>query len=233
MNKSVLRAIQGGVLALGAPLGWLLINLYSGASLVDEIKQNVGLYSYLLFVTVFVFIMFGIFVGRKEELISMYAVRDTLTGIYNLRYYSERLNNEISSAKRYHTPLSLIYFDLDHFKKVNDEFGHPAGDEVLRQVTKAITNISRVNDIFARVGGEEFVLLLPRSTLANALADAERIRQTIQALTIPINNKPDLKITISLGVVTLIEGETASDFYKRADQNLYLAKEQGRNRVVG
>lgn len=233
MNKVLLRAIQGGVLALGAPLGWLLINLFFGASLIDELEQNIGLYSYMLFATLFVFVMFGIFVGRKEELISIYAVRDALTGIYNLRYYNERLNDEISSAKRYNTPLSLIYFDLDHFKKVNDEYGHPAGDDVLRQVTKVVSSISRVNDIFARVGGEEFMLLLPRSNLSNALADAERIRQTVEDLTIPINNKTDLKITISLGVVSLLDGESASDFYKRADKNLYLAKEQGRNRVVG
>jgi diguanylate cyclase (GGDEF)-like protein len=233
MNVIFVRAIQGCVLSIGAPLGWLIINLFSGKSIVQEITDNIGLYSYMLFATMFVFALFGIFVGRKEALIATFAIRDALTGIYNLRYYKERMNNEISAARRDGTPLSLIYFDLDHFKTVNDQYGHPAGDEVLRQVAKHISKISRAHDVFARVGGEEFTVLLPRCNLSDAMSDAERIRVIIENLSIPVSPELSINITISLGVVTLLGEESAEDFYQRADKKLYEAKQTGRNRVVG
>ena len=232
MNVILLRAVQGCVLSIGAPLGWLIINLVAGEPLVQEISNNLGLYCYMLFATMAVFVLFGIFVGRKEALISTFAIRDALTGIYNLRYYNERMSDEIAISKREETPLSLIYFDLDHFKSVNDRYGHPAGDEVLRQVVKTITKISRSHDIFSRVGGEEFSILLPRCNLSNAKSDAEKIRAVIEGLSIPITPELSIKITISIGVVTLLADESAQDFYQRADKNLYKAKETGRNRVV-
>ncbi len=232
INKMTLRAIQGGVLALGAPLGWLLIQYFHVPDLMLEIENNYGLYSYLLFATEIVFIAFGFYVGSKEQMISDVAIRDGLTGIYNLRFYIERLNQEIAHAHRSNTPLSIVYFDLDHFKSVNDNYGHPAGDEVLRRVADEILSISRQQDIFARVGGEEFSLLLPDTSLNNAVTKAEQIRQLIEGLRIQTDKTTIINITISLGVVSLRKNENINDFYKRADKNLYLAKEQGRNRIV-
>ena len=232
MNKITLRAIQGGILAAGAPIGWLIIRVFSGSEPLAELQQHWSLYAYMLFGTQMVFITFSIYVGRQEQLISNLAIRDSLTGIFNLRFMVERMNEEIANAQRYNTALSVIYCDLDHFKKVNDQYGHPGGDEVLRQVTKAISFKTRTQDVFARVGGEEFAVLLPQCNHSDAIDYAERIRKTVEQLPIQIPTKPAFGVTISLGVATLKEHETVNDFYKRADQNLYLAKQQGRNKVV-
>lgn len=233
MRKTFLRSIQGGVCAFGSPIGWLAIQYFNGADLTTEIQNNVGLYSYLLFATFIVFISFGGFVGRKEDTITALAIKDSLTGIYNQRFFIERLGQEIANAHRYKTPLSLIYFDLDHFKQVNDNYGHPFGDKVLCRVTASVAEIIRLSDIFARVGGEEFVLALPNTNLEEAKLNAERTRIAIESLQIENDANNIIQITISLGVAELIENENLTQFYKRVDSKLYLAKEQGRNRVVG
>ena len=233
MRKSFLRSIQGGVCAFGSPLGWLAIQYFSGADLITEIQNNVELYSYLLFATFIVFVLFGGFVGRKEDTITALAIKDPLTDIYNQRFFIERLGQEIANARRYATPLSLIYFDLDDFKQVNDIYGHPFGDKVLCRVTESVSEIIRLSDIFARVGGEEFAVVLPHTDLEEAKLNAERTRIAIESLQIENDSKNLVQITISLGAVQLIEDENQSQFYKRADNKLYLAKEQGRNRVVG
>ena len=233
MNKITLRALQGGTLATGAPIGWLLIQYMGGANLLAELTNNWGLYAYMLFGTQLVFISFSVYLGKKEQLISDLAIRDTLTGIYNLRFIIDRLKVEIANTKRHQTPLSIIYLDLDHFKRVNDKYGHPGGDEVLRQVTSTINGNIRPEDVFARVGGEEFAILLPRCDHKNAMGNAERIRKVVEQLKIHVEPHPDFQVTVSLGVATLKENETLNEFYKRADENLYLAKQQGRNRVTG
>lgn len=233
MNKITLRAIQGGILATGAPIGWLIIRTLSGADILSEINQHLGLYAYMLFGTQIVFISFSVYLGQKEQVISDLAIKDSLTGIYNLRFMVERMKEEIANAQRYNTPLSVIYFDLDHFKQVNDKYGHPGGDEVLRQVTKVIASKTRLQDIFARVGGEEFTLLLPHCSLDDAMANAERMRLAVEELVIHLDSQPSFSVTVSLGVATIKNSETLNEFYKRADENLYLAKQQGRNRVVG
>ncbi|WP_019529571.1 GGDEF domain-containing protein [Dasania marina] len=232
MNKITLRAIQGGILAAGAPVGWLIIRCLSGADLLTELQQHSGLYAYMLFGTQAVFISFSLYVGKQEQLISNLAIRDSLTGIFNLRFMVERMNEEIANAQRYQTPLSVIYLDLDHFKKVNDQYGHPGGDEVLRKVTQAISLKTRAQDVFARVGGEEFAILLPQCSYTDAKDYAERIRLTIEQLSIEIPPHRSFGVTISLGVATLQEQESVNAFYQRADQNLYLAKQQGRNKAV-
>jgi len=233
MKKTLLRSIQGGICSFGSPLGWLTIQYFSGADLAAEIESNRGLYTYLLLATFLVFTSFGAFVGRKEDMITTLALKDSLTNIYNQRFFIERLGQEIANARRYKTPLSLIYFDLDHFKQVNDNYGHPFGDKVLCRVTESIAKIIRVTDTFARVGGEEFVLTLPQTTLEAAKIKAEQSWQAIESLLIKDDKKKLVTITISLGVVELNENENQSQLYKRADSNLYLAKEQGRNKVVG
>lgn len=233
MNKITLRALQGGILATGAPIGWLIIRYLAGADPLSELKQQWALYAYMLFGTQAVFISFSVYLGKKEQLISNLAIRDGLTGIFNLRFMVERMKEEIANAHRHSTPLSVIYLDLDHFKKVNDQYGHPGGDEVLRQVTSAIGGKTRTQDVFARVGGEEFAILLPRCGSEDATANAERVRKTVEQLSIHIEPHPAFFITISAGIATLKEGETLEAFYQRADNNLYTAKQQGRNQVFG
>ena len=233
MNIKILRACQGGILATGAPIGWLLIQYLSGNDLATELGNNLGLYAYMLFGTQAVFITFSLYLGRQEQLISELAVRDSLTGIYNRRFIIDRLKVEISTSKRYKTPLSIIYFDIDHFKTVNDQYGHPAGDDALRQLSSTINGCIRPEDFLARVGGEEFLLLLPRCDLENAKKKADSIRKVTEKLAIHSDSKPDIHITISLGVATLQDNETLTDFYKRADLKLYQAKDEGRNRVAG
>lgn len=227
------RALQGCLLSLGAPLGWLAIRFFTVPDILVELQQNKGLYVYMLFGTMSVFVGFGVYVGRKQEQISDLAIRDSLTGVYNIRFYIERLKEEIANTARYQSPLSLIYLDLDHFKKVNDQHGHPTGDEVLRRVTAVISDSIRVQDVFARVGGEEFALLLPRCHLSDAKKEAERLRCAVESLQMDAGGGLTVEVTISLGVVGLQNGETLSQFYERADRNLYLAKHQGRNQVVG
>jgi len=232
MNKIILRSIQACIFATGAPLGWLVIRLIGGADLVQELSQHIGLYSYMLFGTMVVFVLFASYVGHKESTITKVAFRDALTDIYNLRYFIERMDQETDRSRRYETPISLIYFDLDFFKKVNDKFGHPAGDKVLIQVTSKIKELVRSYDIFARVGGEEFAILQPRCGVVDSVHSAELIRQAIENLKIKISEGKEIQVTLSAGVTEWKVGENTQDFYKRADKLLYQAKQNGRNKVV-
>jgi diguanylate cyclase (GGDEF)-like protein len=168
------------------------------------------------------------------------AVRDPLTRAYNRKHFQERLKSEIAHALRHRGHLSLILLDIDFFKKVNDTYGHPAGDAVLRGVSGAIAKAIRVEDVFARIGGEEFALLARGIDGANAVMFAERLRRGIERLPIPWQNGA-LQVTSSFGVATIVElyqGEIPRSLdgdllVARADQRLYQAKGGGRNRVVG
>lgn len=230
MNKRVKRALQGVLAAFAAPFGWLLIGFISGADLGHEITSNLGLYSYMLFGTIFAFSGFGWYVGIKEEHIESLAFKDALTGLYNLRHFQERLAEEVASAARYHEPLSMIMFDIDHFKRVNDTHGHPIGDVVLVEISATVNNIIRAHEVLARVGGEEFAIILPRCDTESAAEIAERVRQAVEALTV-FTDKGKIQVTISCGVCTFDEHETISSFYQRADEAMYDAKEYGRNCV--
>ena len=162
------------------------------------------------------------------------AVKDPLTGAYNRKHFNERLAAEVGYAARHHAPLSLIMFDVDHFKRVNDTHGHPAGDQVLRSISGAILGIVRVEDVFARVGGEEFALLARSTDAHNAVLFAERLRQGIEGMPIPWSGGA-LQVTASFGVSALQElAQPGGDaLVAIADGRLYEAKRGGRNRVVG
>jgi diguanylate cyclase (GGDEF)-like protein len=162
------------------------------------------------------------------------AVKDPLTGAYNRKHFGERLAAEVGYAARHHAPLSLIMFDVDHFKKVNDTYGHPAGDQVLRSIAAAILGIVRVEDVFARVGGEEFSILARATDARNAVLFAERIRQGIEGMPIAWSGGA-LNVTASFGVSSLQELASPSGdaLVAVADGRLYEAKRGGRNRVVG
>jgi len=176
-------------------------------------------------------IMFG-FMLAKIKILSRkmrgMAYTDSLTHIYNRLHFAHFLDAEIDKVKRYGGKFSIIFFDLDNFKDVNDNFGHMAGDEVLERVTEIVAKANRSADIFARYGGEEFIILTPETSLKGALVHAERLRNDIESY----NFKTAGKLTSSFGVTEFdAENDTVESLLERADKALYMAKEFGRNRV--
>jgi len=173
-----------------------------------------------------------------NEEITILAITDTLTGCYNRTFMDEYLPKEIKRAIRYNHPISLIMVDIDHFKQVNDTYGHQAGDEILKELVKSINKSTRCDvDWVARYGGEEFLVVFPETDFERAEFLAERLRRDISQNTVRIKEK-EIRITASFGVT----GFTSSDTLKEvsyeamislADKSLYQAKEEGRNRVVG
>ena len=164
----------------------------------------------------------------QEELRSA-SLTDVLTGLVNRRCLYQRLVTEIDLLKRYAQPLSIVLFDLDHFKNINDTFGHRVGDDVLIQTAATLTASIREVDIAGRYGGEEFMVILPHADAASALEVAERIRVLLETFAWPV---PGLRVTIS-GGVSQYNGETIDAFVDIADQRLYEAKRLGRNRIIG
>lgn len=169
---------------------------------------------------------------KFHEVIYKLKVEDALTRIHNKRYMTEFLEREVSRAARHKTALSLIMFDLDYFKKINDTWGHLAGDAVLREAAALVKSLARLEDCFARYGGEEFAFVVPGVPLANAAVLAEKIRFCIESHSFAWNGKR-MPVTVSLGVAELPPGETdLTQLIRLADERLYQAKRGGRNRVV-
>jgi diguanylate cyclase (GGDEF)-like protein/PAS domain S-box-containing protein len=154
---------------------------------------------------------------------------DALTGLANRRTIDERVLHEMARAERLGCGFSVILGDLDHFKSINDEFGHLVGDRVLAATAAALTVEARPYDLPARFGGEEFMVLLPESTLADAMTIAQRIRRAVQGIVVP---EVERGIAMSLGISTWEHGDTPGTLIGRADAALYQAKRTGRNRVV-
>lgn len=165
------------------------------------------------------------------------SIRDPLTGAFNRGYMDQQLKHEIQRAYRYQHPLSIMLCDLDHFKQVNDTYGHQAGDKVLKSSVANITATIRKNiDWVARYGGEEFVIVLPETDAAGCAVVAERIRERV-ALSPGEMDDTSISITASFGTVTMVPAESAAftnpaDLLQRADVCMYLAKQAGRNRVI-
>jgi diguanylate cyclase (GGDEF)-like protein len=166
--------------------------------------------------------------ARREEVIRQLSLTDALTGVGNRRSLDDRLAAESERAKRYGLPLSLLILDIDHFKRVNDTFGHIAGDAVLRAMGVLLRRFLRQSDSAARLGGEEFVVLMPGTTLADATAVAERMCQEIAAQ----ERVDPPSLTASFGVACLQADESGAALLARADAALYRAKTGGRNQVV-
>ena len=172
----------------------------------------------------------GFIVVREfaREAIARLAVTDELTGLNNRRFFIESFSKTVSAAQRHKQPLSLISIDLDYFKKVNDTFGHSVGDLVLKEFSTLLKMMVRVEDVACRLGGEEFMILLPHTTGEASIALAERIRFSFEQL--PRTATP--VVTASFGVAQLREGEDEDALMRRVDDALYQAKHEGRNRVV-
>lgn len=164
---------------------------------------------------------------QKNHELQIRAKLDALTGAMNKGSFNEIIGYKIIEAKHFKSPLSIIIFDVDHFKKINDTYGHPVGDKVLAELATVIRKNIRKSEIFVRWGGEEFIILLQNTSLYNATMVAEKLRKAVEN-----HNFPHVKnITCSFGVTSLKENDTIESFIKRADQALYNAKENGRNRV--
>ena len=159
---------------------------------------------------------------------------DPLTGLFNRRFLDKRLHEELANARRHGIPLPILMIDIDHFKKINDIHGHQIGDEVLVAAAATLSGEFRENDVLARFGGEEFLVIAPSTSVENAVGLAERLRVAAQAQTIQASHDPDgVQFTISIRVAGLGEGtDTPETIVNAADGRLYCAKDSGRNRVV-
>jgi diguanylate cyclase (GGDEF)-like protein len=168
---------------------------------------------------------------RQRNMLKTLMLTDELTELYNRRHLVDAASRELNDAQRHQQPVTLLLLDLDYFKHVNDSYGHPCGDDVLRRVSQQLRNVSRATDIAARIGGEEFCLLMPDTTVDDAEIVAERIRHAI-AIEPFTHLNTHFQQTVSIGLTTSIDGtQSFEQLYSLADQALYQAKALGRNRV--
>jgi diguanylate cyclase (GGDEF)-like protein len=156
---------------------------------------------------------------------------DAMTSAYNKRYFDEQFPTKVHDARRRGTPLALVIFDIDHFKRINDTHGHAAGDAIIIQVVETSKALLEAGDVFCRVGGEEFAILLPGTRLELARALCERIRAAVQSTEFSFDGVT-IPVTVSLGVGVHVGDESELAFYRRVDGCLYEAKRSGRNRVA-
>jgi diguanylate cyclase (GGDEF)-like protein len=168
--------------------------------------------------------------SQYHETIYRMTIIDGLTGVHNKRYFVEQLDRELSRAARHGRPLTMLICDIDHFKNVNDEFGHLAGDHVIKEVAQLCKSRIRPDDVIARYGGEEFAMILPETDVAGGRLIAEELRERTEAAAFVFEDE-DIAVTVSFGVAQLDPSWSSYDFVKAADDQLYEAKRTGRNRV--
>ncbi|AGF79577.1 diguanylate cyclase (GGDEF) domain-containing protein [Desulfocapsa sulfexigens DSM 10523] len=228
------RIVQFFLFGVAIDLLLIMAEMAAGISPLEDIFRNPMLYGYVFMVTVAAFSFFGAMIGSREDHLEKLALRDPLTGLFNSRYLWTRMDEQWATGKREKSDSSLILFDLDFFKRVNDRYGHPVGDELLKHVGKILQHAARRSDVAARIGGEEFVFFLPNTSSTAAAAIAERIRDTISRTTLITDKNHQVTITISAGVASIDDynANIPRTLYAKADKALYLAKQQGRNRVV-
>jgi diguanylate cyclase (GGDEF)-like protein len=247
LPRAWIRALQGAALAFGAPLGWLAVRMAAGHDAGADLATAAPLYLYMLLGSAVTFIGFGAALGNHEDCLiqanralDKLAVSDPVTGLRNARYFRARLREEQARAQRSGEPLSIVVMDLDCFKRVNDRYGHPVGDEVLVAVSAAITSVVRGGDTAAalrgtaaRMGGEEFALLLPDTDGFEARAIAERARHAVREAVVHTADGDEVRITVSCGVASghPAEEDGGQAIYTAADQAMYQAKRAGRNRT--
>jgi len=228
------RAFQFFLFAVAVDVLLILVELAAGISPLEDIRRNPWLYGYVFFITIASFSFFGAMIGWREDQLEALALRDSLTGLFNSRYLWARMDEQWATGKRETGASSLVLFDLDYFKRVNDSYGHPVGDELLKHIGRILQNAARKGDTVSRIGGEEFVLFLPNTEETDAAAIAERIRYTVSRTTMSTHRKQPIQITVSAGVAGTRKytAVTPQMLYAQADRALYLAKAQGRNRVI-
>ncbi|MBP2666645.1 MAG: putative signaling protein, partial [Firmicutes bacterium] len=169
---------------------------------------------------------------RLEEELRQQAMTDGLTGVLNRRYFMLRLEEELRRIRRYTSDCALLILDMDHFKQVNDTYGHAVGDEVLRQVAAICGGILRDTDVLGRIGGEEFGILLLEGSAEVSLQVAERLRQSVEELAFCTDQGSTVPLRLSIGATECLQTESVATVLRRADKALYLAKNRGRNQVA-
>lgn len=209
---------------------------------IPQDTQNDSLIVALVFFfgSIFVVLVSWLMVQTTKDIkrvakLEVQSITDPLIGIYNRRYLNQRLSEEIPRARRYKFPLSVLLLDIDHFKQVNDRFGHLTGDMVLVKIGEILKQNIRESDIAARYGGEELVLVLPNTSGENAYILAERIRLTLEKVAYKghQSNTPEFGCTVSIGVASLGDQNIdTEEILRQSDVALYKAKNTGRNRVV-
>ena len=209
----------------------LIIGVFIQKPAVAEMWKvffNRGLSLFIIWVTTFL----GLKIKDAENKLIEMANHDFLTGLLNRRELFNRLSIEVSRVNRTNEPLAIIMIDIDHFKDINDRYGHVTGDMVLKEVARRLREGIRDYDLICRFGGEEFLVMTPDTDLHHATELAERLRGVVSETPICIEAVPPVVITISAGVTSLVERESVEAMISRADTALYHAKESGRNRVA-
>ncbi|HLO66518.1 MAG TPA: GGDEF domain-containing protein [Holophaga sp.] len=241
----ILPGLVGALLSLPFTLrqtaleagGSLAIPLVARATYADAFPL-VDYYAVLLPILL-VFVYFKVLLDRlfrqvqnQVRTIHDLAVRDALTGLHNRRFFMEQGDRLLRLAERGHHPAGLLMVDIDHFKRVNDQLGHASGDLVLKEVARRMGATLRDTDLVARLGGEEFAIVLPDAGPGALAAAAERVRVAIAGEPVPLEDRAPHLVTLSLGSAQLGPGDTLEGLLARADAALYRAKAEGRNRVV-
>jgi diguanylate cyclase (GGDEF)-like protein len=231
--------LLGGLIVLffSGYLGFFSLN-YGTHYTTPEILVAVIFY----FGAVFVLLVTILAYRTTRELKRIYVleqetITDPLLGIFNRRFLDRRLLEEVQRSQRYRLDLALLMVDIDHFKRVNDTWGHQIGDLVLQHLTQLLLNALRQTDIVARFGGEEFVILLPHTREQEAYKLAERLRHAVEITPLLMasgsSQLPELRVTVSIGCACLLpDDDDAHSLLERCDQSMYQAKQEGRNRVV-
>jgi diguanylate cyclase (GGDEF)-like protein len=170
--------------------------------------------------------------ARVHDVVQRQAITDDLTGLVNRRGFGGALEAEIERARRFGEPLALILADIDDFKRINDMFGHPVGDVVLRSFAELLRSHVRDDDVTGRVGGEEFAILLPGTDAGEAATVAERMRRSLSTFAFPVSDGQAVQMTSSFGIAELATSAGADDLLRAADEALYRAKSEGKNRIA-
>lgn len=237
-----LSGLRRGLIITGLfVLGYLIIVFYPD-NLIRASQYSYEFKSRLLYSFLTLTFLAGIYeqsrknsyqkLNELKQEFERQANQDTLTQLLNRRGMRERIRYELTRSKRNHLPLTVVIADLDHFKEINDRYGHDAGDAVLVQISRLLCESVRQQDSIARWGGEEFLFLLPETTAAQAIQLSEKIRTTVKD-TVLLADPVELTTTLSFGVAEVSDLENHQSAISEADNRLYLAKAQGRDRVIG
>jgi diguanylate cyclase (GGDEF)-like protein len=220
-----------GAMIMAAGLMAVMDRILKGEVIVLDIFAATVIVGILAPIISYGFIYLTQELNVAEQKMRVLATTDSLTGALNRRYFFERGQNELERALRYGHEMSMLILDIDHFKQVNDRFGHQAGDFVLGQLAEMAEQSIRSTDLLGRYGGEEFIMILPETGLDEARAVAERMRQRVEGHTFVFDQQA-IQITISIGISSWTNPDIElDDLISRADRSLYAAKDAGRNRV--